>query len=47
MKIKNGHITEATKSELFSLYIYYEVDDVMPFDEYLEHMRKNGVVIIE
>lgn len=47
MKIENGRIKEATKSELFSLYLYYEVDDVMPFDEYLEHMRKNGVVILE
>lgn len=47
MKIENGHIIEATKRELFALWLYYEVDEIMPFNEYLDRMHKNGVVIVE
>lgn len=42
MKIENGKIVEATKSELLSLYLDRGMDDCMYFHEYLSRMAKAG-----
>jgi len=47
MKIENGKIVEATKSELLSYYFEREVDDIMSFPDYLKEFKKLGCKILE
>ena len=42
MKTENGHIIEATKEELEALWQYYEVYELMTFEEYLESFKRSG-----
>ena len=46
MKVENGKIIEATESELFSLYLEREMDDIMDFNEYKYRMKNAGCVVI-
>lgn len=46
MKIENNIIKEATTTELFSVYLKNEYDDIMSFDEYLELLEERGVRIV-
>ncbi len=47
MKIVDGKIAEATKSELFNYWLTCGYDDIYSFPEFLERMKKCGVVIKE
>ena len=45
MKVENGKIIEATESELFSLYLDREMDDIMDFNDYKYRMQSAGCVV--
>ena len=42
MITKDGHIIEATRKELLSLWQHYEVYELMSFEEYLESFKRSG-----
>lgn len=47
MKIVDGKIAEATKSELFNYWLTRGYDDIYSFPEFLERMMERGVKIVE
>ena len=47
MKIKNQKIIEATERELFLNWLKQELYYIMPFQHYVDAMKKVGVVIKE
>ena len=40
-------VKSMTRNELYRYYLINEYDDCMPFSEYVDYCRKNGVVIKE
>lgn len=46
MKVENGKIVAATESELFDLYLRWEMDDIMDFNEYKRRMNSAGCVVV-
>lgn len=46
MKTENGKIIEATRDELYHMWITGDWDEFMPFEEYIYHMEKAGVRIM-
>lgn len=45
MKIEHGKIVSATARELWFKWISEDWDELMPFSEYINSMKKHGVVI--
>lgn len=45
MLIANNHILEATTKELYEVWLLEEWDEVMPFDEYILALQKQGVKV--
>lgn len=45
MKIENGKIVEVTEDELYSYWLQ-QWSDFMPFDEYFNRMKAEGVNIL-
>lgn len=46
MRVDNGKIVEATKNELFSLYLARGMDMVMDFNEYVNRMEECGCKVV-
>ena len=47
MKIVNGRIAEATRDEMYDLYLNIEWDMVMPFQEYLSRCKEKGTKVTD
>lgn len=47
MKTENGKIIEATRDELYHMWITGDWDEFMPFEEYIYHMEQSGVTVRE
>lgn len=47
MKTENGKIIEATRDELYHMWLTGDWDEFMPFEEYIYHMEKDGVTVKE
>jgi hypothetical protein len=47
MKIENGKIMEATKRELYQRWLDDGWDMMMPFEEYVYHLKSAGVEVKE
>ena len=47
MKIENGKIVEATKSELFEHYLKRGFDEIFSFPDYCERCEMRGTRIIQ
>lgn len=47
MKIENGKITEATRTELFSYWLKRGMDDFIEFGAFLENCVANGTKVVE
>ena len=45
MKVENGKIVDITESQLFSLYLEREMDDIMDFHEYKKAFEKAGCTV--
>lgn len=46
MIVKDGKIVEITESELFSLYLEREMDDIMSFPEYAARFKAAGCKVL-
>lgn len=46
MKVENGKIVAVIESELFDLYLRWEMDDIMDFNEYKTRMKSTGCVVV-
>lgn len=46
MKTENGKIIEATRDELYHMWITGDWDEFMPFEEYMWRKIQQGVKII-
>lgn len=47
MKIENGKIIEATRDELYRRWLDDGWDMMMPFEEYVYHLKNAGVKVTE
>ena len=47
MKIKDGKIVEATKSELFDYYLKQGFDEIYSFPDYCERCKMYGTEIVD
>ena len=47
MTIHNNKIVEATESELFSVYLEREYDEIMSFPDYVLACKRNGTVVTD
>ena len=47
MKIEKGKLTEATRKELYKKWVQEGWDRMMPFEEYVYHLKSAGVEVKE
>lgn len=47
MIVEDGKIIEATRLELYRKYLDEGLDMMMPFEEYVYHLKKAGVEVTE
>lgn len=47
MKIVSGRIAEATRDEMYDLYLKMEWYRVIPFQEWLSRFKENGTKVID
>lgn len=47
MKIVNGRIAEATRDEMYDLYLRMEWYRIMPFTEYLSRCEETGTKVTD
>lgn len=44
---KHGKIIEATRYELFDVFLKTEMYEIMSFDDYVDRMKEGGTKVIE